>query len=240
MRSFIKTLLYFLSFLFHRNNDSRVVYYHDVGTRYTEMGTDLSMIQRHVRVIRVSGYQIVPEIKQRRGEVMMCFDDGWAGLYDERSFFLREGICPTVFLAVDLIGSPGYLSLDQIKELQGLGFRFEGHGWSHQDLTLFDDESLGHEIAESKEELSKLLGKPVEAICFPLGRFSDKVIQVSKESGYSRLFSSLPGGYFDRMGQDQLICRNLVQNIDGKSFYYLMNSRSPFFFRRALKQHYKR
>ena len=240
IRSFIKHSILWLSYCFHRNHRSKVIYYHDVGKDYTSMGTDLETIRRHFDIVRKCGYEFVKSISQEEGQIMVCFDDGWAGLYDAKDFFLENHVYPTVFLAVDFIGRQGYLSLPQILELQDAGFIFEGHTWSHTDLTTFDDIGLKHQILDSKIELSRLLNKNVEALCFPKGRFSDRVYRYSIESGYSKLYSSVGGGYYDLLKTKNLICRNLVQSSTDREFRYIINSTSPFFVKRAINMHYQK
>lgn len=240
MREFARLLILWLSNLLHYNHDSKIIYYHDVSKKYTRMGTDLDTIKRHVSIVKEQGYAIVPHITERKNQVMVCFDDGWAGIYEAKDFFVDNNIYPTVFIAVDLIGKRGYLSLDQILELQTCGFVFEGHTWSHKDLTTFDDAGLRHELIDSKAELSRMLGKEVEALCFPQGRFSDKVYQVSVEAGYKKIYSSIPGGYYDLLAERNLICRNLVQSSTDREFRYLLNSTSPIMVKRMSKLHYMR
>lgn len=239
IKHLIKYVIYYFAYLLHYNHDSKIIYYHDVGRKYTDMGTDLDQIKKHIEIVRKSRYTIVDEISQPRGQIMICFDDGWAGIYDAIDFFINEKIYPTIFIAVELIGRNGYLTLEQILEMQSLGFHFEGHTWSHNDLTTFDDEGLWHEIKDSKEELSKLLGKEVTSLCFPQGRFSEKVYQESLRAGYSKLYSSISGGYYDLLESKKLICRKLVQSASTKEFKYIINSSSPYLKRRAIKLHYK-
>ena len=181
MRELIRTVILWIANILHHNHDSKIIYYHDVSKVFTDMGTDLETIKRHFEMVKRYGYELVDEITQAKGQVMVCFDDGWAGLYESKDFFNDYRVYPTIFIAVDLIGQPGYLSLEQIKEMQDEGFHFEGHSWSHKDLTFFDGNDLRHEIIDSKEEISRLLGREVSALCFPQGRFSDKVLVCSKE-----------------------------------------------------------
>lgn len=240
IRSLLKRSLFFLANLFHHNHDSKVIYYHDVGKKYTTMGTDLSVIKRHFTIAKECGYDIVKSISSAEGQIMVCFDDGWAGIYDSKDFFIEQNICPTVFVVVDFIGKSGYLSLSQILELQKLGFIFEGHTWSHYDLTTLNDFSLDHEIEDSKVELSRILNKNIESLCFPKGRFSDKVYNRCIKAGYNKLFSSIPGGYYDLLECRNLICRNLVQSAGDKEFKYALSSSSKFFFTRSFRQQYQK
>lgn len=238
IKSIIKEALYLWGFIFHRNHDSKVVYYHDVGTRYTYMGTDVDVIKKHFEIIRNSGYSIVPEIKNRSGEVMICFDDGWAGIYEHKDFFVEQKVFPTVFIAVDLIGEKGYLSAEQITELEILGFQFECHTWSHRSLTIFDDDELKHELKDSKLELEKLFGHPFTAICYPQGRFSKHVYDLCKSYGYQRQFSSIHGGYYD-LENKGVICRILAQFSSPNEFKWMLNGTIRLFRRLSIRQHVK-
>lgn len=238
MKNFIKLLFFFISYLIRHNKDSKVVYYHDVGTKYTDMGTDIQLMKQHFTIIRKSGYDIVPSVEKRKKQVMICFDDGWAGIYDHKDFFIQQNIKPTIFIAVDLIDKDGYLTKEQIKELQQTGFRFEGHTWSHKSLTGFNDEELEHELRESKEVLEKLLGSPITAICYPQGRFSMHVHDLCKQYGYERQFSSLHGGYYD-LAEKGIICRMCAQFSTSTEFKWMLNGTSRLFRKRLIKQHVK-
>ncbi len=240
MRKIIKRLILWVSYLLHPNNDSKVIYYHDVSTRYTDMGTDLATIEKHFDVVRSNGYTFVDKITEEKGQIMVCFDDGWAGIYEAKDFFIKQNVYPTIFVAVNLIGKQGYLSMKMIKELQSLGFHFEGHSWSHQDLTTFNEKELMHELKDSKEKLSEMLGSEITSICYPLGRFSRMVYEKSLEAGYTEMYSSLPGGYRIDCEGMALRGRNLLQYANATEVHYMINSISPLYYKRLLGQHLKR
>ena len=240
IKTLLKRIILQVAYFLHRNHDSKIIYYHDVSCDYTDMGTDLELIKQHFNIVRKSGFEFVDEISKRENQIMVCFDDGWAGIYAAKNYFIQERVSPTIFIAVNLIGKPGYLTLKQILELQDLGFHFEGHSWSHEDLTTFDNEGLIHELRDSKEELSRLIKKEVKALCFPKGRFSDQVCKIAVDSGYEKLYSSINGGYYDLIESKSLICRNLVQGLNTLDFKHRILSTSNFLVSRAIKQHYQR
>ena len=239
MRLFLRRVVFFIGYLLHRNHDSKVIYYHDVSKKYTDMGTEYGLMCKHIDTVRKSGYQIVPEITSHFNQVMFCFDDGWAGIYEYKEELIKQGIYPTIFIAVDLIGKEGYLNETQIKELRTFGFRFQAHTWSHQDLTTFDEKGLEHELKDSKEQLEEMFGHPFNSICFPMGRFSNKVKEKSMESGYVKLFTSLPGAYYD-LDKVNLVCRNCAQNSSPNEFKWMLNGTSMIFRRKLIKQHYQK
>jgi len=219
----------------YRNKKSKLLYYHDVygDVKYTSMGISLELFERHLEVIRKAGYSIVPRIENPDSEVALLFDDGFHGIYDVKRSFYDEGLCPTVFLAVSLIGQSGYLNVDEILELQQHGFIFESHGWSHSDMTRFDDLELKRELVESRQYLSELLGKNVRELCLPIGYYSNHLIEKAFEAGYDTIYSSVPGYYDDKV--EGMRPRNLVQYASPHEVRLILQGGNTI-----LRNHYKK
>lgn len=236
MRQFIKQIILLGGYIFHYNKKSKVIYYHDIGLNFTSMGTPWKLFEKHMNLVRKCGYTIVDNITERDRQIQVCFDDGWSGIYEMRHKIVEMNIHPTIFIAVDLIGTEGHLTKEQILEMQSIGFIFECHTWSHQDLTLLPDSLLNQEIVASKLEISNLLGKEVDSICFPKGRYSNKIVAISKNAGYKKIYLSLHGSYY-KLEKDTLICRLLCQSVNERNFKYMINGESKFFFNRTINQH---
>lgn len=237
MRDLLKFIIYLFGALIHHNRKSKVLYYHDVGTLYTEMGTPLSLLQAHVSQIQKAGFTIVDRIKNPDNQVVLAFDDGWKGLYDNRSFFLENGIHPTVFIAVGLIGNPGYMNREEIRELIHHGFIFQAHSWSHTGLPEHHGEDLLHELIDSRLELERLFSMPFKEICFPQGRFSSEVIVECETAGYTLMYSSLPGSFYDYIDR-KLICRNLMQYTPTSQVKFILTGDVPLLRKHYFKQHF--
>jgi len=241
IKQIIKKLILWCFYVFYKKDyGSKIIYYHDIfdKTQYTAMGTSLDMFKKHIQVINDNGFRIVDKIQKQVNEIMICFDDGFCGIYDIKDFFIQNDIKPLVFIAVELIGKEDYLSKEKILELQSLGFQFEGHAWSHSDLTKFGDEELKRELLDSKIYLSELLGKDVTSLCFPQGYFSDKIIEKSIGYGYERLYTSLSGNFYDDIGKN-LHTRNLVQHVTPTELKYTLLGNSKSRYKRAIKLHQK-
>ena len=238
IKDLLRTLVVLISYFLHRNKKSKVVYYHDVSLNYTDMGNSRQCIVDHIKVLKSLGYEFVPEINKKDGQVMVCFDDGWSGIFYNQDIFINEGIFPTIFIAVDLIGKDGYLTVDQIKQLINNGFRFGVHTWSHVDLTNLTDNELDHEIKDSKVKLEEMFSIQFDTICFPMGRFSKKVYLKCIESGYRLMYASFDGGFYDYY-DNKLIARNYLQFISTSLIKFYIRGYSNFLFRRAIKQHYE-
>lgn len=233
----IKSLILYFTYLYFKESQSKIIFYHDVnstGKQYTSMSTSIDMFTSHMDEIRKNGFEIVSKIKNKKNQIQICFDDGFKGIYDCKDYFINESIFPTVFLAISLIGEEGYLSESEIIELQGLGFVFESHGYSHLNLVSFSDEKLLYELAESKLFLENLLKKKIAEICFPIGYFSDRVYRFASEVGYVKMHSSIPGNYFQE-DWPGIVNRNLVQFSSANELkYVIFGALIPF------RNHYKK
>lgn len=216
---------------------SKILFYHDVhgsNKRYTDMSTSIELFKIHIAEIRKNGFEIVTKITAKENQIQLCFDDGFRGIYDNKLYFVKESVFPTIFLAIALIGKEGYLTKAEILELQDLGFNFESHAYSHKNLVDFSDKELKYELSESKKFLEQLLQKNVTELCFPIGYFSKRVYNFAKEAGYRTMHSSIPGNYFQN-DWEGVLNRNLVQFSSAKEVKYVIyGALIPF------RKHYKK
>lgn len=243
----IKAALLHMGALLSNNNKSKILFYHDIYNKKsyksldtdTLLGTSLVIFKKHLEIIKRESFQIVPRITKEEKEVAIMFDDGFRGIWDNREFFYDNQIYPTVFLAVDLIGKPGFLTIKEILELQKHGFIFECHSWSHKNLACLSADELKKELGDSKEYLSNLLNKEVEELCLPIGYFSDILLKELPKYGYKKVYSSVPGNSNEKIFSI-LETRNLCQFADSYEFRQILRGGTCILKRRYIKQHYKR
>ena len=214
----------------------KIVFYHDIGTDNTPMGTPTKLFWAHMAVL-----------KKVDGGHRVAFDDGFRGIWAERENLKREGVRPLVFLPIRLIGMPGYLTWDEVLVLQNeYGFDFQCHTWSHQTLAgEYIDESpieprteewYKRELVDSKAELERRLKKKVEGLCFPAGMFSEEVVARCAAAGYSRLYASYPGNIPPE--SELIIPRNLVQDFGLPAFKTVLRGGMMAFEKRYRRLHY--
>lgn len=238
----LKSVLLKCSYWLNQDVSSKIIFYHDVydQIQYTNMGTSLELFKKHIEVIENNFFMITSNIDKPFRQLQICFDDGFRGIWDTREYFLHKKIYPTVFLAVDLIGEKNYLNKQEIIELQHLGFKFQSHSWSHRNLTQYGNDKLTHELKDSKNFLSDLLGTEVDEICFPIGFYSDKIYVKCLECGYKRMYTSIPGNYYNDFLAEGLLCRILLQNLSPQMVKYVLNGAlNPFKFHYLRKYYMK-
>jgi len=240
IKSFIKYGYLKAGSIIYGNDESKVIYYHDVHDkkRYTEMSTTMELFKKHIEIIKERGYSIVSDIEHREKELEITFDDGFRGIYENFDFFTSNKIPVRVFLVSGFIGKKEYLTKHEISELLATGlFKIGSHTVSHENLDDMSPQRVEVELQASRKNLEDMFGKSVKTLCFPRGKFTDKIIELAKESGYEKLYCCLPGSYF-KPYKKGLINRSLVQNSNLKEFKLILNGADIIFFNRYLKQHY--
>lgn len=148
-----------------------------------------STLCEHLRLVRVSGHGGASSLSAQ-----VTFDDGEQSQYRHAFPSLTErGISATFFVTPGLIGTePKFLRWEQLKELQNAGHSIQSHGWSHRFLTFCSPRQLAHELRASKENLEDRLGRVVEGISAPGGRWDRRVVESCAAAGYQRLYVSEP------------------------------------------------
>ena len=220
-----------------KDEGPKVLYYHDIYDRnkYYLHGTPLSLFKQHIYLLKKLGWSVVSSIPVKPKEAMLTFDDGFHGIWDCRDFLYENNLMPTVFISVDLVGKDNYLNWDEIMELQMHGVVFESHAWSHRRLTEVPRQELERELRDSRCLLSERLGRSINRLCFPQGRFNEEILSLSRQYGYTEFFSCIYGNA-DKHILPGLICRNLVQEVGTKVFKAILDGGANPFWRRYYAQ----
>ncbi len=192
---------------------SKVVFYHDLhlSEGVTKMSTPLFRFEKHLSVFRTAGFNVVADIGKERGEVKIQFDDGFKGIYDCLPFLKEHNIPVELFIITNKIGEAGYLMERQVKELAASGVvQVSCHTHTHPELGKCTDEEVRYELKTSKAILEDIIQRPVSALCYPKGNFSNKVVSIAKELGFTAQYSSLPGSFSQEVFPE-VYRRNLLQ-----------------------------
>lgn len=155
---------------------------------------DPAVFAQQMKFIKDRGYKVIAlseycRLLQNRQPiahnlVVITFDDG---MRDNREAFqtLKDLDFPaTIFLIVDKVDTPGYLSQEDIALfLKHSRVTIGSHGLSHAYFPEIKSDALAHEIAGSKDALQKR-GVPVETMSYPAGGFDERVLREVKAAGY--------------------------------------------------------
>ena len=218
--SFFRIAFIRIASLFHLSGRSKVIFYHDIHSdkQYTDMSTPIELFKKHINIIRASGYEIVSEITKTHGQIEICFDDAFLGLYDNIEFIKEQNISIHLFVISSFLDTENHINKEQLIELNKLPqILISSHTHNHKILNKTSEIELIEELKKSKDNLESLLNKKIVSICFPEGKFNDKVIDIAKQTGYKKMYSSLPGFYANEITSG-VKKRSLVQFAGEKEF----------------------
>jgi peptidoglycan/xylan/chitin deacetylase (PgdA/CDA1 family) len=109
--------------------------------------------------------------------VVISFDDNDITVYTTAFPIMKEfGFVGVNYLVGNRLGSDGFMSTDQIKELIAAGWEVGSHSMTHTDLT--QSPSIDWELTQSKVNLENALGVKVETFAYPFGTYSDDLLNM--------------------------------------------------------------
>jgi peptidoglycan/xylan/chitin deacetylase (PgdA/CDA1 family) len=126
-----------------------------------------------------------------KGGVAITFDDGSETDLLYAAPLLRElQFGATFYITTGFLGRRGNLSKGQLRKLSDLGFEIGSHSMTHAYLTELNQTSLDRELLDSKAQLEDIVGKRVEHLSCPGGRFDRRTIEAARRIGYRSLTTS--------------------------------------------------
>ena len=135
----------------------------------------------------------VAQVPDEFGGRFFCltFDDGCASDYAEAFPALLElGLRATFFVIPTLIGTDGYVTWAQLREMAAAGMEIGSHSMTHPFLHRLDAVGLRREFGESKSVLEDRLGVAVRSASLPRGWEPTGLEEVLEALGYRAFCTS--------------------------------------------------
>jgi peptidoglycan/xylan/chitin deacetylase (PgdA/CDA1 family) len=185
-----------------------IVTYHEVTSERSDYVYSVSTLQFEAHLTVAAA--LPPESR----EPLLTFDDGHASHRKYAAPALsRFGLRATFFVTAGWTGNRiGFMNGTELRELAALGHDIESHGWSHTLLTMCSSGELAAELRRSKSSLEDVLGRPVDAISIPGGRWNRRVLEQCAAEGYRRVFTSDPCPEVRRLYGLEIRGREMVRN----------------------------
>jgi len=178
-----------------------ILLYHSVNER-PAAGQELYTVTpgtfgEHVRAIAESGRSAITlgeYASVLRGErylparpVLVTFDDGFADNRRAAERLLDAGLAASVFVTSGLIGRPGMLTREDVRELARLSERIEigAHSVTHPHLDELAPEQAAQEIRGSRRALEEFAEISVESFAYPHGAYDRRVRGMVVEAGFT-------------------------------------------------------
>ena len=175
-----------LSLMYHRFNESK----------YPSTNIQMDVFEKHINSIKSSGYKFLnpktlPKIfleEKLEKKFLLTIDDGYNSFYKNAWPYLKENKIPfIIFISTEAVGKNGYMSWDQIKEIEKFDFVSIGnHSHSHDYLVNFSFDEFKADIKKSIKIFETNLGYNPLFFSYPFGEWNSNQKEfISKYFGYA-------------------------------------------------------
>lgn len=141
--------------------------------------------------VGVEQFEQVLDAVVGRQDVHITFDDGNSSDVEiALPRLLERGLTAEFFVPAGLLGEPGRLDSDGVRELVGSGMRVGSHGWAHRDWRKLTPEQVDQEFIDSHRLLSELTGRQVSRVAIPFGSYDRRVLGMMRRARVTCAFTS--------------------------------------------------
>ena len=158
--------------MYHRFNESK----------YPSTNIQMDIFKQQMEIIKDSNYKFnnpnefektfsTPKIKK---EILITIDDAFSSFYIEAWPYLKKNKIPFIlFVSTEPVGKRGYMTWDQIREVESEDFAFIGHH-SHTHGYLIDETNNEFilDLEKANEIFLKELGYVPNLFSYPFGEYS--------------------------------------------------------------------
>jgi peptidoglycan/xylan/chitin deacetylase (PgdA/CDA1 family) len=141
--------------------------------------------------VSVPQLEMVLDAAIDRPDVRLTFDDGNASDVEiVLPRLIERGLTAEFFIAAGLLGEPGRLDKDGVRELRRAGMSVGSHGWAHRDWRHLSPEQAHEEFVEAPRFLAELSGAPVTRHSIPFGSYDRHVLSRLRQVQAARAYTS--------------------------------------------------
>ena len=161
--------------MYHRFNENK----------YPSTNIQMDMFNKQMLIIKDLGYKFydpknfIDEFNEPKKEkkILITIDDGFKSFYTEAWPYLKKNKIPFIlFVSTEPIGKRGYMSWDEIKDVESSEFGFIGHhSHTHKYLIDMSYSEFINDIETATEIFKKNLGYSPEIFSYPFGEYSKKM-----------------------------------------------------------------
>ena len=117
--------------------------------------------------------------------IVLTFDDGYENIYTEMLPILEaHKMKAVVYVITNELGKEGYLTLEQVKDMQRRGIEIGSHTADHLALVMLSGDFLMNQIRNSKIFLEWSGLETIFEFSYPNGEYNLELTEILKREGY--------------------------------------------------------
>ncbi len=162
-----------LSIMYHRFNENK----------YPSTNIQTDVFLKHIGIINDMNYEFLNpknfgkkfDIPKKNKEILLTIDDAFTSFYEEAWPILKEKKIPFIlFVSTEPVGKNGYMTWQQIKEIEKENFVVIGHhSHSHEYLIDKSEDYFIKDIEKSNLIFQERLGYIPKLFSYPFGEYSE-------------------------------------------------------------------
>jgi peptidoglycan/xylan/chitin deacetylase (PgdA/CDA1 family) len=191
-----------------------VLYYHTITAeqriRFAQQMDDV------IRLAKPLSADTMQSLESFIHYVAITFDDGFQSVLENALPVLFQRKIPsTIFIPTGRMGHHPEWNLEpsncdryetvmtasQLRELPSDLVSIGSHAVTHLRLTSMGEDEAWKELHGSRQELESLLGQKIKLFSFPHGDYNEKLVELSRQAGYERVFGIVPTLTFLKPGE---------------------------------------
>ena len=159
--------------MYHRFNENK----------YPSTNIRMDVFLKHIQLIKDLNYDFIHpnEFKKKfdtpkeRKKILLTIDDGFQSFYEVAWPYIKENQIPFIlFVSTEPVKNNGYMTWDQIKEIDNESFAVIGHhSHSHEYLIEKSDKEFKEDIEKANMIFKEKLGYVPELFSYPFGEYSE-------------------------------------------------------------------
>ena len=158
--------------MYHRFNENK----------YPSTNIQIEIFKKQIDIIKKNNYEFYsPErfdldfnIPKLNKKILITIDDAFSSFYENAWPYLKKNKIPFIlFVSTEPIGKNGYMTWEQIREIEKEDFVFIGnHSHSHDYLVNYNFENFKKDIDKSIKIFEKKIGYNPVFFSYPFGEYS--------------------------------------------------------------------
>jgi len=182
-----------LSIMYHRFDENK----------YPSTNIKLDDFKSHINLIENSEFEFISHeqfedsIKKNNlsKKILLTIDDGFYSFYKNAWPILKEKKIPfIIFINTETVGSNGYMSWSQIKEISQFNFVHIGnHSHSHAYLVDKNDEEIKKDLQTSIKIFKEKLNHETNFFAYPFGEYKSSYKKIVQNLGFQYAFGQHSG-----------------------------------------------